>query len=303
VRAAFAGVRAPAEPRSATQRVDSDFDALIGRVGLEVRASEELGLFANVDQAFRSPNLDDMTSRQIIGPGYQFENPALESERAITYELGARLRVPGLLETGSLSVDAWVYAMEIEGAMTRSPRGVADCPAESPECRAAFSRFQLVNVAGRSWVLGAELASRLSLPFGLGVSATFAYGWGAGPSPLPTPAPGQERVPMSRVMPINGTVELRYANEDTHLVVGAAMRWAGAQDRLSISDGSDARIPLGGTPAYAVFDLRAGWRFEDAVRLQLSVVLENVFDQVYRVHGSGINGAGRGLVLQLEGSL
>jgi outer membrane receptor protein involved in Fe transport len=104
-------------------------------------------------------------------------------------------------------------------------------------------------------------------------------------------------------MPVNGTVELRYANAETHLVVGAAMRWAGAQDRLAISDGVDARIPLGGTPAYAAFDLRAGWRFEHTVRLQLSVVLENVFDQVYRVHGSGINGAGRGLVLQLEGSL
>jgi iron complex outermembrane receptor protein/hemoglobin/transferrin/lactoferrin receptor protein len=303
VRAAFSGVRAPAEPLSATQRVHAEFEALVARAGLEVRASDELGLFLNVDQGFRAPNLDDMTSRQIIGPGYQFENPALTSERAITYELGARLRVPGILETGSFSVDAWLYAMEIEGAMTRSPRGIADCPAESPECRSAFSRFQLVNVVGRSWVLGAELASRLSLPFGLGLSATLAYAWGEGPSPLLSPTPGQERVPLSRIMPVNGTVELRYANAETHLVVGAAMRWAGAQDRLAISDGVDARIPLGGTPAYAAFDLRAGWRFEHTVRLQLSVVLENVFDQVYRVHGSGINGAGRGLVLQLEGSL
>ena len=303
VRMAWSGVRAPAEPRSATQRVHADFDGLVGRVGAELRASDELGLFVNVDQGFRSPNLDDMTSRQIIGPGYQFENPALTAERATTYEVGARLRVPSLLGTGSLSVDAWLYAMEIEGAMTRSPRGVADCPAESPECRGAFSRFQLVNVAGRSWVLGAELASRLSLPFGLGVSATFAYAWGEGPSPLLSPTPGQERVPLSRIMPVNGTVEVRYANDETHLVVGAAMRWAGAQDRLSISDASDARIPLGGTPAYAVFDLRAGWRFEDTVRLQLSVVFENVFDQVYRVRGSGINGAGRGLLLQLEGAL
>ena len=56
-----------------------------------------------------------------------------------------------------------------------------------------------------------------------------------------------------------------------------------------------------GHTAYATFDLRAGWRFEH--HLQLSAVFENVFDQVYRVHGSGINGPGRGLVIQVEGAL
>ncbi|MFN9811336.1 MAG: TonB-dependent receptor, partial [Deltaproteobacteria bacterium] len=307
-RAAFSGVRAPAETRSVTQRVSEDYEGLVARVGLEYRPADELAVFVNVDQGFRSPNLDDLTSRQIIGPGYQFENPALTPERSTTYEVGARLRVPGLLGDGSLSVDGWLYALEIEGAMTRAPRGVADCPAESPECRSAFSRFQPVNVAGASWVLGAELAGRLTLPFGLGVSATFAYAWGEGPSPLERPPAGQERVPLSRIMPANGTLEVRYAHEESRLVFGAAMLWAGPQDRLSLSDGVDARIPLGGSPAYATFDLRAGWRFEastdaGALRMQLTAVLENVLDQVYRVHGSGINGAGRGLLLQLEGAL
>lgn len=306
-RVAFAGVRAPAELASSTQRVDADHEAIVGRVGLEARATDELSLVLNVDQGFRTPNLDDLTSRQIIGPGFQFENPALTPERSITYEVGARLRVPRLVDgEGSLSMDAWLYAMEIDGAMTRAPRSAADCPATAPECRNAFARFQLVNVAGTSWLLGAELAMRLTLPLGFGLSTTFAYAWGEGPTPLLSPPPGQERVPLSRVMPVNGNVELRWAHEETRLVIGAAMRWAGAQDRLAISDQSDARIPLGGTPAYATFDLRAGWRFEQPPgqpSLQLSLLVENVFDQVYRVHGSGINGAGRGLLLQLEGSI
>ena len=306
-RVAFAGVRAPADLASGTQRVEADHEAIVGRVGLELRATDELSLILDVDQGFRTPNLDDLTSRQIIGPGFQFENPALAPERSVTYELGARLRVPRLIDgEGSLSMDAWIYAMEIDGAMTRAPRGIADCPTAAPECRNAFARFQLVNVSGLSWVLGAELALRLALPLGFGLSTTLAYAWGEGPTPLLSPPPGQERVPLSRVMPVNGNVELRWAHEDTRLVIGAAMRWAGAQDRLAISDQSDARIPLGGTPAYAAFDLRAGWRFErppGEPSLQMSLVVENVFDQVYRVHGSGINGAGRGVILQLEGSI
>ncbi len=306
-RVAFAGVRSPADVPSGTQRVENDHEAIVGRVGVELRATDELSLIVDVDQGFRTPNLDDLTSRQIIGPGFQFENPALAPERSITYELGARLRVPRLVDgEGSLSMDAWLYAMEIDGALTRSPRGVGDCPAAAPECRNAFARFQLVNVAGLSWVLGAELAMRLVLPLGFGVSTTFAYAWGEGPTPLLSPPPGQERVPLSRVMPVNGNVEVRWAHEETRLVIGAAMRWAGAQDRLALSDQNDARIPFGGTPAYAAFDLRAGWRFvgpPGQPSLQLSLVVENVFDQVYRVHGSGINGAGRGLLLRVEGSM
>ncbi len=295
IRLGLSGVRIQSNAEAGTQFLRRDFAAPVARVGLEWLVSDEVSLLLNIDQGFRAPNLDDLTSRQIIGPGFQFENPALTAERSTTYELGARAR------TGVLDVDAWVYAMDIEGSMVRAPRSLEDCPQSAPECRAAFSRFQLINAEGTSWMLGAELSARLTLPFGLGALATVSYAWGEGPSPLPMPMPNEQRVPLSRVPPLNGTLELRYAHEETHLVIGAAMRWATMQDRLAIQDRFDARIPLGGTPAYATFDLRAGWRFEH--HLQLSAVFENVFDQVYRVHGSGINGPGRGLVIQVEGAL
>ena len=85
------------------------------------------------------------------------------------------------------------------------------------------------------------------------------------------------------------------------MYLGAALRWALAQDRLAPSDKSDARIPIGGTPGFAVLDLRAGYRFERNVLIAL--VLENVTDTIYRHHGSSINGPGRGLIMHLEGRL
>lgn len=295
LRLGLAGARSPEELASATQAVRLDFAAPVGRLGIEWAATPEWTLFADLDQGFRAPNLDDLTSRQLTGPGFQLENPALRPERSTTYELGTRLRAAGV------QLDAWLFAMSIEDGMYRAPRTFADCPVEAPECAAAFSRFQLVNMPGTAWMLGGEVATRVALPWGLGATATVAYAWGEGPSPLTTPDPDELRVPLSRVPPLNGTVELRYVHEETHLVVGAAMRWAAAQDRLAIADRRDPRIPAGGTPAYAVFDVRAGWRIEHLV--QLSLVFENALDQVYRVHGSGVNGAGRGLVVQLEGSL
>jgi iron complex outermembrane receptor protein/hemoglobin/transferrin/lactoferrin receptor protein len=298
VRYARASARAPAESESATQRVRADFDALVGRLGVEARIAPELQLLANVDQGFRAPNLDDLTSRQQAGPGFQFENAALAPERSTTFEIGARARAEWM------RVEAWAYAMMIEGAIIRSLREARDCPPATPACVGSWSRFQLINVRDPSWVLGGEVALRVDSPIGLGGTATLAAAWGEGPNPAERPSdpllPYTARVPLSRIPPVNGTIELRYANSETRLVVGAAMRWAAAQDRLAPADTGDARIPVGGTPAYATFDLRAGWRFERYV--QVNAVFENLFDQVYRVHGSGINGPGRGVIVQVEGA-
>src|SRR5262249_28009751 len=153
------------------------------------------------------------------------------------------------------------YAMQIEDAIVRSPRPIEACPPATAACAGSWTRFQLVNVPGTSWILGAELAARVSLDFGLGAIATLMYAGGEGPNPAPAPAgPSASysaRVPLSRVPPLQGTVQLRYAHRETRLVFGAAMRWAMGQDRLAPSDLGDARIPIGGSSAYAVFDLRA----------------------------------------------
>jgi iron complex outermembrane receptor protein/hemoglobin/transferrin/lactoferrin receptor protein len=103
-------------------------------------------------------------------------------------------------------------------------------------------------------------------------------------------------VPLSRVPPLHGTVEATapwawgYAS--------AALRWAAPQDRLAPADLSDPRIPPGGTPGYAVVDLRAGARLDGHARV--GVVLENVLDAAYRYHGSSINGPGRSALVWLE---
>ena len=166
VRGALAMARASAETRSGSAAVSQDWIAPVGRLGAEVRVTREVSILASWDLGFRAPNLDDLTSRQVVGPGYQFENPALSPERSSTYEIGARVL------TDLVQVDAWLYAMQLEGAIVRAPRPIDACPPSTPACAGSWSRFQLVNVPGESWILGGELAARVVLPFGLGASAT-----------------------------------------------------------------------------------------------------------------------------------
>jgi len=69
-------------------------------------------------------------------------------------------------------------------------------------------------------------------------------------------------------------------------------RFASAEsDRLSRSDRTDTqRIPTGGTPAHAAVSIRAG--YNPTENLQLTAALENLLDDDYRLHGSGLNEPG-----------
>ena len=78
--------------------------------------------------------------------------------------------------------------------------------------------------------------------------------------------------------------------------VAGGMRWALLQDRLAPQDVADTRIPIGGTPGYTVFDVRAGYRHDPY--MLFAFVLENLADTAWRAHGSSVNGPGRSLRLE-----
>ena len=58
--------------------------------------------------------------------------------------------------------------------------------------------------------------------------------------------------------------------------------------------GQSDRRPPGGTHGYSVYTVRAGWR--PCPNVDLYAACENITDEDYRIHGSGINEAGRNFV-------
>ena len=76
--------------------------------------------------------------------------------------------------------------------------------------------------------------------------------------------------------------------------VGIIEDLAAAQKRLAQGDKDDNRIQKGGTPSYNVMNIYGG--FENK-KIALQAYLNNIFNEDYRTHGSGINGIGRSLSL------
>lgn len=293
-RVAVVDAGAPPDDESGTRSVDRTFHAVLARGGLTFRPHEALRVHVNVDQGFRAPNLDDLTSRQQVGPGFQFENADLTPERTITTELGVGIR------HSMVRFDVWGYATLLDDAIQRVVRNIDDCPPETPDCRGSRDPFQLVNATQRSRIFGSEGGLTLFLPQDITLRSTFSYAWGEGP-PLGDRDGADGDLPLSRIPPPQGTFEGRYRHRGTGLWGAVAMRWAAKQDRLAIADQSDPRIPNGGTPGYGTLDLRVGYRFR--ANLALSVVMENITDTAYRVHGSSVNGPGRNVVLWIRGGL
>lgn len=299
-RLAHARAVANADPESGTLAVDGAWTAPVAGGGIAVAIAEPLRMIVNLDQGFRAPNLDDLTSRQQTGPGFQIENADLRPERALTAEVGFEL------DHEWITFDAWAYRSTVVDAIARSTRDVTECPANTPQCGGSWARFQLVNLDGTALIIGAEGAVSVHLPQWFELGSTISWARGTGPNPERqtefTAAGYRERTPLSRIPPLNGTFTARWLPVfgGVHRPwVGAVLRWATLQDRLAVNDRSDARIPLGGTPGYTVADLQVGYRW--GTRLACSMVVENLTDAAWRSHGSSVNGPGRGVIVQLEG--
>ncbi len=291
-RVAVAHAGSPGDVSSETAAVDQAWVSAVGMAGVAVDPVPWLTFSLNADQGFRAPNLDDLTSRQQTGPGFQFENADLNPERALTLEAGFELDV------GVLEFSAWVFRTRISDLIGRVAVEVEDCPGDTPQCGASQTRFQLDNFEGHALLWGAEGAALANLPLGIWARTTLSYAHGDQPNPFARENSSEaSRVPMSRVPPLNGTAELGWRSR-TGAYAAGGLRWARLQDRLAPQDVVDARIPIGGTPGYAVFDLRAGYRYEPY--LLFAVVFENVGDAPWRAHGSSVNGPGRSVMVETQ---
>jgi outer membrane receptor protein involved in Fe transport len=111
---------------------------------------------------------------------------------------------------------------------------------------------------------------------------------------------GEERaadgitVPGDRIPPLNGRLALTW-RPTAAWRLEPFIDFAGRQDRLSPRDVIDPRIDPNGTAGWATLNVHAQWRARPGLILGLR--LDNLLDESYREHGSGIDGPGRNVGL------
>ena len=259
--------------------VEDDWRALVGSVRLAYRGIDGVNLYGGVSQAFRAPNLSDLT-RFDSARTDEFETPApgLDPERAVSFELGARGRV------GRASGEISVFHTELFDLIQRFPTG-----------RAVEDEFEVTKAnVGDGFVRGIELGADVDLGAGWSCFGQASWYYGKQETYV-TSARVKTWEYLDRLPPLAGVVGVRFV--PLSRVFGEArVRMAAKADRLSSRDERDTqRIPPGGTPGYVVFDLEGGYRFSERTTLRIAV--ENLLDRDYRIHGSGQNEPGLNFVL------
>jgi outer membrane receptor protein involved in Fe transport len=265
----------------------------VGHAGVTISPLEWLSFPVSIDQGFRAPNIDDLTSRQATGGGSQFENARLKPEHGTLFEGGIRITQPWL------ELQFSGFYTVIRDHIQRRPATREECPSGDLVCGGSRFIVTLDNLDDISRITGFDGGLRIYLPYDFGAAATISYAWGDGRNPRYDLIPDEDyRVPLSRIPPLNGAAEFGWRSSDWGVYLIGAVRWARLQDRLNPVDENDDRIPAGGTPGFVVGDIRAGYRLDPHVLL--GMVFENVADTAYRHHGSSVNGPGRGLIVEFQ---
>lgn len=239
-------------------------------------------LFAGVSQGFRAPNLSDLT-RLDSARTDEIETPSfgLDPERFVSWEMGTKVERDGLY------LQLACFHTDIDGMIVRTPTG---------RLLDGYHEVTKKN-GGDGYVRGIELEAQKRVWREVAVFGVVTWLEGKIET-YPTSEAVLVEEPPDRLMPLTGRFGLRW-DLGAGRWIESACTFAAKADKLSTRDRADtSRIPEGGTPGYTVVDLRAGWEFTEA--LALSVAIENLADEDYRVHGSGVNEPGRNFVVSAE---
>jgi outer membrane receptor protein involved in Fe transport len=249
-------------------RIDVRPRALVGTASALFRLTPDQHLVASVNSGFRAPNVSDVGSLGPFDFGVEVPSPDLRPERSLSFELGHKARMGRLASTVAL------FSTRLEGLIERVESTYQGSPTLDGD------RVYRKENAGEARLRGVEAEVEVALPLRSALAAAVVY------------AHGQNLdldEPMRRIPPLHGRVALHFgpARDASGEI---EWLWAAEQDRLASGDRADHRIDPEGTRGWSVLNLRAAW---DVGPLRLRLGVENLFDEAYRTHGSGIDGMGR----------
>ena len=106
-----------------------------------------------------------------------------------------------------------------------------------------------------------------------------------------------QTIPADRIPPLNGKLGMAYFFNEKWRIEPYIL-FAGKQDRLSPRDVRDSRIDPAGTDGWFTLNLLLDWQVNESLKLGLR--LENLTDEFYREHASGIDAPGRNIGAWVE---
>ena len=318
-RATFYQTNADLSLRDESFDVFNDFDnSLTGSAGVVVGLTDSLNFVSSFGTAFRAPSLNDTTAVEVTNEGVTAPSPDLEAETSWTFESGLKVRHSYFRGTLTL------FHSRINGLVARKPVQEAYEGGTLPQLHQDLIReYEGIDIlvfdnVDEAQFQGVELAGLVPIQQEWSVFGNAALIRGKvlklnGKAPDPE-KPWEART--RREPPLNGIIGVQWEPLNTPYWAMLYVRGAAEQRRLNRSDIRDPRIPGktrdpagvkfdangyavdAGTPEWWTLNIRGGIKLFDYTRLTLA--FENLLNQRYRPHGSGMNAPGFNVSLSLD---
>jgi len=262
--------------------------AVTGSANLVFHVTSHINVIGSVIRGFRAPTIDDVCVFDARNQGLEVPNPDVGPERIATYEGGVKF------STARLSGSVFYYHSQLTDLLLRTDgtfNGLAffDLNGNRIQDASEVAVLKKENI-GEATIDGVELDSSYVFRPGFRLFGNFT--WTVGDDTI-------KDVPLRRIPPVFGTFGFRWSSRaGRHPWTEIVYHFAGSQTRLNPSDISDSRIGPEGTEAFNVFHVRSGMSVADIFRF--TVAVENLFDESYKYHGSGLYRPGRQLVAGME---
>ena len=248
--------------------------SLVSNLALLYHIGSSQNVYASFSTGYRAPNIDDLGSLGLVDFRYEIPAYQLKPEKTYNTEIGYRIN------TKKIQTSLAFFYMHLTDLITR---------VQLPGQQIGGYNVYTKENSQQSFVKGTELSLNYRISNSFAMSSNIAYAFGQNLS---------ANEPMRRIPPVNGRVLLAYQKGKWGLNVESL--FAAKQSRLAKGDKDDNRIPAGGTPGWSILNLYGNYTFQ---QLSLYARVQNIFNQDYRTHGSGINGVGRTASLGIQISL
>jgi len=235
---------------------------------------DALRFYGNISTCFRAPNIDDQGTLGIVDFRYELPQYDLNPEYSLNKEYGVKFN------TSAVSAQVSIYRNKISGIIARIRNG--------NDSMAGYPVFIKQNV-GTSEIRGLEWYAKLKVNKQLAIQTGMSITKGDNIS-------GFE--PMRRIPPSNGLIRVEYlpgsgwCNQIFFQYIASA-----GQKRLAKADIQDNRIGANGTPGFVQFDIGAEFQIK---KITVVVAVQNLSNEIVKIHGSGILSPGRNLSLSLS---
>jgi len=248
--------------------------SIVSNIALLYRINQQQAVYSSFSTGYRTPNIDDMGTLGLVDFRYEIPAYNLKPEKSYNTEIGYRF------SNQQIKTSVAFFYMQLSDLITR---------VQVPGQQVGGYNVYTKENSQQSYLKGMEASFdyQFSKSFDIKTGASYAYGQNL-----------TRNEPMRRIPPFNGRILLNYRK--LKWMAATEYLFAGKQSRLAQGDKDDNRIPKGGTPGWNIINLYGGYV---TAKYCIRMGAQNIFNQDYRTHGSGINGMGRSGWLSMQVNL